>query len=262
MTGKFSIEGNKTGQSASINVQGELLNKLGLLNNTSINVISNKLDESKTLKEQGITGNVSINGQSITIGDTDKISDLVTKINTLGADVTPSLQNGQLKITTASTDGMILSGQAFEKMGINTNSGQPIKTQAIQGSNNSVTVYSSDEKELKKINEESNSFTIDNITYNVNGVTTGTELVSMTSQKDTKQTVEKTKAFIDEYNKMIDGIYDSVTEKKNRDYPPLTEAQRKDMKEEEIANWEKKAKEGILRDDKELRAFMDDIKSA
>ena len=61
------------------------------------------------------------------------------------------------------------------------------------------------------------------------------------------------KAFIEDYNTMMDNIYDFITQKENRDYPPLTEAQKKEMTEKEIEHWEKKAKAGILRNDYEYK---------
>lgn len=347
MTGKFTVEGNKTGKSQSINVQGDLFNNLGMLKDTSISIVSKKIDANKTLKEQGIEGEISINGNIVKIDESDNISDLVNKINSTDKGVKAELEEGQLKITSNSNNGIELTGKAFEKKGIDVNNSevsisnldkdkplleqgitsplkingkeikidekdtastlvdkinkeipgtsasideltgeikiqskdvlnfenfggtasiskpktQAITTQAIQGSNNKVTVYDKDGKtELNTIIEESNSFTIDNITYNVNGVNPDGDLVSMSSSEDTKQTVEKLQAFINDYNKMMDDIYKSVTEKKNKDYPPLTEAQKEEMSEEEIEKWEKKAKEGMLKNDRELRNFMEDIK--
>ncbi|GIM32906.1 flagellar filament capping protein FliD [Paraclostridium bifermentans] len=347
MTGKFTVEGNKTGKSQSINVQGDLFNNLGMLTDTSISIVSKKIDANKTLKEQGIEGEISINGNIVKIDESDNISDLVNKINSTDKGVKAELEEGQLKITSNSNNGIELTGKAFEKMGIDVNNSevsitnldkdkplleqgitsplkingkeikidekdttstlvdkinkeipgtsasideltgeikiqskdvlnfenfgvtasiskpktQAITTQAIQGSNNKVTVYDKDGKtELNTIIEESNSFTIDNITYNVNGINPDGDLVSMSSSEDTKQTVEKLQEFINDYNKMMDDIYKSVTEKKNKDYPPLTEAQKEEMSEEEIEKWEKKAKEGMLKNDRELRNFMEDIK--
>ena len=70
------------------------------------------------------------------------------------------------------------------------------------------------------------------------------------------------KTFIDDYNKIMDKIYGEVIEKKNRDFPPLTDAQKEEMSEEEIKNWEEKSKKGLLRNDSELRMFMEDTKQA
>ena len=70
------------------------------------------------------------------------------------------------------------------------------------------------------------------------------------------------KSFVYDYNKIMDRVYDLVTEKTNKDYKPLTEAQKEEMSEEEIEKWEKKAKEGILRNDSEMRKFMNDMENA
>lgn len=126
------------------------------------------------------------------------------------------------------------------------------------GSNSIINVSSKDGSFSKVLNEESNSFTIDGIKYNVHSIGTS----EITSKKDTSAVVEKMKTFVDDYNKIMDKMYDLVTQKENKDYPPLTEAQKKEMSEEEIEAWEKKAKQGILRNDSEMRRFMDDMQNA
>lgn len=107
------------------------------------------------------------------------------------------------------------------------------------------------------INKESNSFVIDNISYNVNSKGNA-KLISVT---DTEEATKNMKAFVEDYNKLMDKVYGLVTTKKPKDYPPLTDAQKEDMTTEEIEKWDKKAKEGILRNDDELRAFVEDIQS-
>ena len=126
------------------------------------------------------------------------------------------------------------------------------------GSNSIIEVSSKDGTFTKTLNEESNTFTIDGIRYNVN--TTGS--AEITSTKNTDAVVKKMKSFVDDYNKIMDRVYDIVTEKTNKDYHPLTEAQKEEMSEEEIEKWEKKAKEGILRNDSEMRKFMNDMENA
>ncbi|EQG71418.1 flagellar hook-associated family protein [Clostridioides difficile DA00142] len=108
------------------------------------------------------------------------------------------------------------------------------------------------------ISKEQNSFNIDNIDYNVNSKGTA----KLTSVTDTEEAVKNMQAFVDDYNKLMDKVYGLVTTKKPKDYPPLTDAQKEDMTTEEIEKWEKKAKEGILRNDDELRGFVEDIQSA
>lgn len=127
-----------------------------------------------------------------------------------------------------------------------------------KGSNSEIEVKSKDGSFTKTLKEETNSFSIDGITYNVH--TTGT--CDITSKEDLQPVVDNMKKFVEDYNKIMDKIYSLVTQKTNSGYPPLTEAQKKDMSEDEIERWEKKAKEGLLRNDSEMRSFMDKMQSA
>lgn len=230
-----------------------------------------QIDKNKTLSEQEIIaddGVININGKEIDVKATDKIGDVVKRIN-------DSFPSGEVKAKYSEMTGKFtiegaktgesstinVQGDFLNKMGMLENSSDGGVVNEIHGSNNSVTVKLPDGTE-KVITEESNSFTIDNITYSVNGVTEGDEWVSMTSKTDTQGTVDKIKEFIDDYNKMVDKVYDLSTEKKDNDYPPLTEEQKSEMSKEEIERWEEKAKVGILRNDNELRSFMENIKSA
>jgi flagellar hook-associated protein 2 len=220
-------------------------------------VESNSIDKNQTL---GQASTITINGELISLEDNDTISSVIGKINN-------KFPNGEVKSKYSEMTGtftiegqktgisseLSIDGQFFTDMGI--------ATGTITGSNSKVTVYASDGiTQLNEFNKESNSFTVDNITYSANGVSD--ELISMTSQTDTKTTADKMKLFIDDYNKIMDKIYSEVIEKKNPDFPPLTDAQREDMSEEEIKNWEEKSKKGMLRNDSELRMFMEDTKQA
>lgn len=126
------------------------------------------------------------------------------------------------------------------------------------GSNSIINVSANDGSFSRTLNEESNSFTIDGINYTVNA--TGTSRI--TTKKDVEPVVTKMKAFVDDYNKIMDKMYDLVTQKKDKDYPPLTDDQKKEMSEDEIKDWEKKAKVGILRNDNEMTRFIDDMQNA
>lgn len=110
----------------------------------------------------------------------------------------------------------------------------------------------------KTLEEQSNSFTIDGIKYNVHAEGTS----ELTSKQDVQPVVDKMKAFVEDYNKIMDKVYDTLIQKPNREYPPLTESQKKDMDEDEIKKWEEKAKKGLLRNDSDMRKFMDDMQKS
>lgn len=198
----------------------------------------------------------NVYSKDITINTGDTIDSLITKINdSTSGEVKASFSEmtGQFTVQGAKTG--ISSSFQLDALGF-----LGIDSTEKKGSNSEVVVMSNDglDTVIKTINNESNSFAIDNIVYNTNGV----GITSLTSEINTQNTVEKMKAFVDEYNKIMDKVYDTVTEKKNKDYPPLTEAQKEEMEDEEIEKWEEKSKKGLLRNDRELRNFVDNIKQA
>lgn len=200
-------------------------------------------------------------GNKVVKEPADTVDTLVKKINdSTDGNVKASYSEMTGKFTIESTktgensklqivDGSGIESGALDFLGI---------SKSEKGSNSQIEVKAKDGSFTKTLNEESNSFSIDGISYNVH--TTGT--CDITSKEDVQPVVDNMKKFVEDYNKIMDKIYSLVTEKGNKEYPPLTEAQKKDMSEEEIERWEKKAKEGLLRNDSEMRSFMDKMQGA
>jgi len=88
------------------------------------------------------------------------------------------------------------------------------------------------------------------------------EEIKIRVNKNTDDIISNIKEFVDEYNKIIEHINGLMYEKRDREYPPLTEEQKKAMKEEEIKAWEEKAKAGIVGGDMELRRLLDQLRKA
>ncbi|MDX5711381.1 flagellar filament capping protein FliD, partial [Clostridioides difficile] len=215
---------------------------------------------------------LNIGGVNIPISEQDTTSTIVSKINSLCADndirASYSEMTGELiisrKQTGSSSDIDLkvigndsLAGQIASDNGITfTTDASGTKSAVVYGKNLEADV-TDDQGRVTHISKEQNSFKIDNIDYNVNSKGSA-KLVSVT---DTEEATKNMKAFVDDYNALMDKVYGLVTTKKSKDYPPLTDEQKDDMTTEEIEKWEKKAKEGILRNDDELRAFVEDIQS-
>lgn len=129
--------------------------------------------------------------------------------------------------------------------------------------------------ESETIYKSSNNFTLDGVNYTLNN-TTGRQVidettgeistvydnVTITLTSNTTKTFDKIKAFVDKYNEIIDKINTKLFEKKQYDYKPLTEDQKKEMNEDDIKNWEKKAKEGLLSNDSMLSNMLYSMRSA
>lgn len=104
--------------------------------------------------------------------------------------------------------------------------------------------------------QTSNNFTINGMNYNL--VNKGTTNITVTADSD--KVVTNIKNFIKDYNTIISTINTKLTEKKNNDYPPLTDAQKESMSEDQIKAWETKAQVGILRNDDYLSDLMSQLR--
>lgn len=119
-----------------------------------------------------------------------------------------------------------------------------------------------DAVELKR---SSNSITVDGMTITVKGTfnenrTDPTQAVTFDAQVDSDKITNAVKEMITAFNDIIKLSNDELTEKRERDFQPLTEEQKKEMSEDEIKKWEEKAQKGMLFNSPELRQFTTDIR--
>ncbi len=109
-----------------------------------------------------------------------------------------------------------------------------------------------------------NSFTYDGLNFNiqkdlVEGVDTP---VTVTVKADASAAYDKIKGFVDKYNELIDKIGSKLSEKKYREYNPLTEEQKSGMSEAQIKQWEDKAKSGLLNGDSIISGLMTKLRES
>ena len=90
---------------------------------------------------------------------------------------------------------------------------------------------------------------------------TGTT-VTFSSAPDTDKIFDSVTKFVDEYNKLIEDLNKQIREPKYRDFQPLSAEQKKDMKEDEIKQWEEKAKSGTLRNDSTISSMLTQMRTA
>ena len=128
---------------------------------------------------------------------------------------------------------------------------------SIKGDNGSITI---DGKTYTDITD--NRITVSGVTYTLQEVTEPGKTISVAVNQDTDAVVEKVKSFVEDYNKLLDSLYDKYNETKYSDYKPLTESQKEKMTEKQIEKWEEKAKSGLLYHDPTIRKILDNMRSA
>src|SRR5690625_826745 len=101
---------------------------------------------------------------------------------------------------------------------------------------------------------KTNSYELNGVRFEFKNVTDNN--VNLTVSNDVESSFEAIMKFVDKYNEVVETLNESQREEKYRDFPPLTEAQKKEMSEDEIEKWEEKAQSGILKGESAIKDGM------
>ncbi|CAM4521111.1 flagellar filament capping protein FliD [Paenibacillus xylanexedens] len=201
-----------------------------------------------------------INDKSLVFKDTDSLSTVISRINSeiptanasydeiSGKLTITSRENGKV-ITGTGTGGAAMSSSLSDVLGLKANGAVP----------GSVTITTS--------SGVSRDYTTTGDTLLVNGVnltlleTNVGSPSKVSTQSDPTKAMETIKSFVDTYNELLGLMNTRLSEEKYRDYAPLTAEQKKDMKEDDIKNWEERAKSGLLKNDTILSSAVASMRS-
>lgn len=112
----------------------------------------------------------------------------------------------------------------------------------------------------EKLVRSDNTFEVDGVTFTVSDVTTSP--VTLNVELNSEQIYETIENFVEEYNTMIISIQAELKEERDYDYEPLTQAQKDEMSDDEIEQWEEEAKVGLLANDQILEDMLNEMRQA
>lgn len=200
----------------------------------------------------------TINDKQFTFTKDTSIAMMMKEINSSDAGVTmrfSSLTKG-FSITadaTGSTNGINivnLTGNAFASE----NSAIGIAQGSLSGKDAVCKIEGID------VTQASNTFTFDGITYTLSAKSDTP--ISFTVSEDYQATVDSITSFVSAYNDLVGALQTKLQEKVYYKYPPLTDAQRDEMSDEEIENWEKYAKSGMLSNDSYISTLLTELRGS
>lgn len=278
---KISLETVNTDDTVTINKQKN--NGIDFLGLTNVS-LSNKVDLNTNLSEIStffntdlITQDSSGDGNDIEFkinGETFKYDSTITSLNDIINDVNSNNNanvnmrydeiNDKFIIENKSTG--LASGLEIEDV---SGEGNFMQTLGLIGNAIGSDAYVIFEGDLKddgtrepniRIERPTNNFNIDGLTFKLKENFSGDMNISISN--DTEKAKETIVSFIEKYNEFVDKISTKLSEKRYRDYKPLTEDQRKDMEEKEIELWEEKAKSGILGRENTLDSMLSEMRRA
>lgn len=210
---------------------------------------------------------LKINGKDVTVKVGESINQMVSNINNSGAGVKAVYDSNtdRIFISTNTTGaaaeinftGTDATGQAFLKdvLKMPTNPDSSLKLVSA-GQDAEFTL------DGVALTQSKNTFTIADVTYTLKSANSTTPLTTTVAVSvDIDKIVENVNKFVDSYNKLLAQSYSELTESKYRDFTPLTSEQKEAMSDEEIKQWEEKAKSGALRSDETLRQLVNSMRS-
>ncbi|WP_353893735.1 flagellar filament capping protein FliD [Proteinivorax hydrogeniformans] len=106
------------------------------------------------------------------------------------------------------------------------------------------------------INPQGNDFEFGGINYSIKSIGTATASVG----RDNDHLFDQVKGFVDEYNKVLLSLNGKLNEPLHRDYPPLTDEQKRHLSDREIEQWEELSRSGHLRNDSILSRSATNIR--
>ncbi|MBM7700754.1 flagellar filament capping protein FliD [Kurthia huakuii] len=265
--------------------------KLATAAQSVVDMSSSNITADSTMASLGMTsssGSFSISAidntgnlveKTISYASTDKVSDVMSKINASGVGIT-ALASGDKLSLTANNEGTVKDEDGnttkqsmfitkddnglFAKLGVLAEGSKGGDIIADKGANATITEGSNGYVVANgvKIEGTSNKYTISGyqVTLNKN-ITTNDAATKITSTNDTDKVVDKVKKFVDSYNELIADLGKQTAEKKKVGYAPLTDAQKAEMSKDEIEKWEVAAKQGLLKGDSTINKVLSDLRS-
>ncbi len=205
------------------------------------------------------TGAIHINGQEIAFdASSDSIYNIVSSINEhkeeTGVLASYDSSNNRFFLTTTSTGSDVeidFTGTDTNGLNLLGNNALKIDTTTITGQDAVFTLNGAD------FTLSENTFNINGLDYTLNGV--GDASINVTN--DTSEVFTKITGFVESYNELLESINSKLQEERHRDFPPLTDAQKKEMSDNEIELWEEKARSGLLRNDNYLNRIHSNLRN-
>lgn len=208
-------------------------------------------------------GNLNIGGTDIALAADSTIADAVTAINAqTNAQTNPTgitaryvESLGVFEFTTTKNTAVTITGTgtlATDLLGGDTT--VAAKTDA------EIIIKYGDGAEIPLTNA-TGSFNVDGLTINVNDTFAAGDPVKLKVSADTDKVLSTIKDMVKDYNDIVDLVNTQYTEKPNRNFPPLTDEQRKELTEDEAKKWDEKAKAGMLFGNTDIGALSRDLRT-
>lgn len=200
------------------------------------------------------SGEFQVNGVKFSYTADDTLSTIMSRVNSSAAGVKMTYDSVSDSFTIASN-----ATGASSAVDIKDNSGNLMSKLGFGSSNSARGTDAEVIIDGTTSHRSSNSFSVGDLTYTLTSADPS-KTVTVNSTQDTDAVFNAIKGFVDAYNAAQTLIKTRLNETTDKNYPPLTDDQKKAMSSDDIKLWEDKAKIGVLHGDSVLRQISDSLR--
>jgi flagellar hook-associated protein 2 len=220
------------------------------------------ITKNSKLSELGASGTFTLSVKSsataspkeITFSNTDSIDSVIKKINAdTSINATASFDEASGKITLKSKE---YGNSDFSFSGSLTDAFKMSTSVATGGKKADVTING------KQMELNTNTLRMNGVDITILAKTETDKPAIVNTKVDSTKMVETIKSFISDYNSVLNTLNSKLSEERYRDFAPLTDEQKKDMKEDDVTRWEAKAKSGLLKGDEILNQTVANLRNS
>ncbi len=255
-TGTPIVGGTSTFEvNGTVSADGSAIKKIGFPSTD----LTSSFDLNQTM---GLTaGTIAFGGTTFNVDETTTYKDFMAKVNATGkATLTFSTTTNAFKLEskTMGSAGAIDFGDAADEFAI---LGIDSAKASVKATDASVEIESPDGTK-QSIVRESNNFTYNGMTFKLDPSLQGQLYDSTTGEPkpieteisvsaNTNEVYDNIKKFVDDYNTMVDALSTATRQKPAKSdsytgYEPLTDEEKAALSDDQIKQYEEKAKQGLL----------------
>ena len=266
MNGSYLSAKDSSGKTAEFSMSSVEGGTLGLAKAGA----SNKAASNTTLSALGLEPNnaiggysIKINGEEISVDKDATVSGLLSAVNKSSAGVTMTYSALTNSFTIESNEKGGAGKVEIEDSDFARGLGLTDENGAVGVTQGQNAVFELNGQEIY-LND--NSYTLDGTTFTFNDNMAIGETYTVNLTKDSSAVKDTIKSFVEDYNKLIDDVYEHIgtapaEDSKGNRFDPLTDAEKEEMDEKEIEKWEKSAKQGVIYNDSTVSRIMSQLRS-
>lgn len=206
---------------------------------------------------------ITINGTSVSFTKDTNLGTFMQNINSSDAGVNVTYNSTSQKFTIESAESGAVNTITF---GDDETTKSVLSAMGFDGSDSQHTQNAQDaivEIDGIRTTRTSNTIALDGMEITLNNTTT--EALTVGSKVDVDAVYDTISKFVEDYNTLIADLNSQISESRARTdsgyYEPLTEQQKKEMDDDEVELWEKKAKTGLVYKDSTISGILSKMRS-